>query len=300
MITPPYLKKGDKVGIIAPSGKIEKHYISNAIDILNSWGLEVVIGQHVNKSFLYFAGKDHERAEDLQNMLDDQTIRAVFCARGGYGLVRIWNKIDLDGFKKHPKWIVGYSDITVLHNLIRIKTNTQTIHATMPINYPESNKAMNNKNLVSLKKMLWGQKMQYNTIANQFNRYGYADGILTGGNLSVLYSLMGTPLEQEKENIVLFLEDTNEYLYHIDRMIMSFYHAGFFEKIKALIVGGMNNMKGKEYGHNTYQIISAALHLYNYPVIFDFPAGHIDNNYAMRFGSKIQLQVSESGGNIVF
>jgi len=287
MKTPAYLHKGDKIGIVASARKISKTEMLPAIELLKQWGLEVVQGKHLFDENNQFAGTDEERAYDLQTMLDDASIKAIIVARGGYGTVRIIDRIDFTGFVKQPKWLVGYSDVTVLHSHIHT-LGIETIHATMPINFLKNEAATE-----SLHMALFGQKINYNISPYPLNRTGETQAPLVGGNLSLIYSLMGSPSEIDTQGKILFLEDLDEYLYHVDRMMMALKRAGKLAHLAGLVIGGMTDMKDNTvpFGKTAEEIIIDAVKEYNYPVCFNFPAGHVDKNMALFLGRKVSLNV---------
>ena len=289
LIQPSYLKKGDKIAIVAPARKISLEEIKSAIDILESWGLEVVLSKNLFKSDNQFSGTDNERADDLQTMLDDSSVKAIIIARGGYGTIRIIDKLDFTKFKQQPKWIVGYSDLTVLHSHIH-NFRIETLHATMPINFTKNEAATE-----SLRSALLGEQLKYETGAHQLNKKGICEGELIGGNLSLLYALTGSISDIDTRGKVLFIEDLDEYLYHIDRMMLNLKRSGKLSRLVGLVVGGMTDMKDNAipFGKNAEEIILDAVKEYNYPVCFNFPAGHIDKNMAIYFGKKVKLKVEE-------
>ncbi len=291
MITPQYLEKDDKIAIIAPARCISFEEVHPSIRVFQRWGLEVELGTNIFRKHNQFAGKDEIRLADIQEMLDDETIRAVICARGGYGMVRIIDLIDFTAFKKHPKWIVGYSDITVLHAHIHRHLNIETLHAIMPVNITSGDET--NDSLETLKNALFGKIRSYTFPASPLSRPGVAEGLLTGGNLSILYSLMGSVSEIDTAGKILFIEDVDEYLYHIDRMMMSLKRAGKLSNLKGLIVGGMEKMNDNTipFGSTANQIIADAVAEYDYPVCFDFPSGHGINNLALILGRKVNLKI---------
>lgn len=293
MVTPKYLEKGDKVAIIAPARCISFDEVHPSIRLLQKWGLEVVLGTNIFRKCDQFSGKDDHRAADLQQMLDDDSIRAIICARGGYGTVRIIDRIDFSRFRANPKWIVGYSDITVLHSHIQRHFEIETIHATMPINI--NSDIVVNDSVETLKNVLFGKSIRYHFPRNPLSREGEADAILTGGNLSILYSLMGSSSEPETAGKILFLEDVDEYLYHIDRMMVALKRAGKLQKLRGLIVGGMDRMNDNAipYGKTAYEIIAETTKEFSYPVCFGFPAGHGEINLAMIFGRRVNFNVNE-------
>lgn len=291
MITPPYLKTGDKVGIVATARKISLSEVDPAIRVFESWGLEVVQGQHLFDEANQQAGTDKDRAADLQQMLDDPEIKAIFCARGGYGTVRIIDLLDFNAFQKKPKWVVGYSDITVLHSHIHTHFSIETLHATMPLNFPED--GSENASTLGLKKCLFGETPEYKLTTRLGSRPGHAQGVVVGGNLSILYSLRGTPDDINTEGKILFIEDLDEYLYHVDRMIMNLKRGGMLDKLAGLVVGGMTQMRDNTvpFGKTAEEIISSAVAEYSYPVIFGFPAGHLPDNQPLILGREATLNV---------
>ena len=299
-ITPSYLKRGDYIGIIATARKISPEELQAAIEKFKEWGLNVILGDNVFSEYNQYAGSDEQRTKDLQNMLDNSTVRAVICARGGYGTVRIIDHIDFSQFVKSPKWIIGYSDATVLHSHINKNYNIETIHATMPLNFPACGR--DNNALNTLKTVLFGENLEYTIETNIFNRQGNATGKLAGGNLSLLYALSGTVSDIDTSRKILFIEDLDEYLYHIDRMMMQLKRSGKLKNLAALIVGSMSDMKDNTitFGKTVYEIIAEAVAEYNYPVCFGFPAGHIDDNRALILGRKILLNVSKNMVKIKF
>lgn len=298
MITPPFLKAGDKIAIVSPARCISFEEVYPAMKILQHWGLEVVLGTHVFSKSDQFAGTDEQRIHDLQQMLDDTSIRAILCSRGGYGTVRTIDRLDLRGFAQNPKWIIGYSDITVLHSHIQLHFGIETLHATMPVNMKEDAPV---ENLESLRNVLFGTRISYALPRAPLNRTGTGEGPLTGGNLSILYSLTGSASEPETAGKVLFLEDVDEYLYHIDRMMMALKRAGKLDKLQGLIVGGMDRMNDNAvpFGKTANEIISEAVKEYGYPVCFSFPAGHGAKNLALIMGRRVKLKV-ETRVELVF
>lgn len=291
MKTPEYLEKGDKVAIIAPARCISFDEVHPSIRLLQRWGLEVVLGTNIFRRYNQFSGNDDARTADLQQMLDDDSIRAIICARGGYGTVRIIDKIDFSRFSKNPKWIVGYSDITVLHAHIQRHFQTETLHATMPINIKSD--TVPDESSESMRMALFGQKISYTIPASPLVRKGEAEGVLTGGNLSILCSLLGSVSEADTSGKILFLEDVEEYLYHIDRMMIALKRSGKLDKLKGMIVGGMDRMNDNAipYGKSAYEIISEVAGEYQFPVCFDFPAGHGEKNLALILGRKVKMSV---------
>ncbi len=293
MKTPSYLKKRDKIAIVAPARKIINSEISLAIKTFENWELKVVLGDNLFKSYNQFAGTDEERRSDFQKMLDDPTVKAIIAARGGYGSVRIIDKLDFSKFLKNPKWIIGFSDITVFHSHLNTNFEIETLHALMPINFSDDEKSK--VSAESLRKALFGEKISYSLNNSKYNRKGIATGVLCGGNLSMLYSLNGSQSDINTEGKILFIEDIDEYFYHIDRMMMNLKRSGKLSKLAGLIVGGMNDMNDNEvaFGKTANEIISEVVAEYNYPVYFDFTAGHLKDNYTLILGREATLEVGE-------
>ena len=292
MIKPSYLNKGDTIAIVSTARKISKEEITPAIKLLKSWGLKVVTGKTIALEDHQFAGTDAQRTTDFQLMLDSKNIKAIWCARGGYGTVRIIDKLDFSSFLKNPIWIIGYSDITVLHSYIH-NLGVQSLHATMPINVLKNTE----NSLISLKNVLFGEKESKNFDFSKHNWLGKSEGILVGGNLSILYSLLGSKSNIDIDGKILFIEDLDEYLYHIDRMMLALKRNGYFENLKGLIVGGMTQMHDNTipFGKTAEDIILDNIREYDFPVCFNFPAGHLDDNTALILGSKVKLEVNENG-----
>lgn len=297
MIHPSYLKKEDTVAIVSTARKITSDKIIPAIKLLEKWGLHVIIGETIGSEENQFAASDEKRIADFQQMLDNPKVKAIWCARGGYGTVRLIDKLDFSEFKKEPKWIVGYSDITVLHSHIH-NFGIETLHATMPINLENNSK----KALATLQKSLFGKNLSYEIPADEKNKLGNASGELVGGNLSVLYSLLGSNSSIKTDGKILFIEDLDEYLYHIDRMCMNLKRNGYFKNLKGLVVGGMTNMHDNEipFGKTAEEIMLDFVSEYDFPVIFNFPAGHLDDNRALILGREVTLEVGENKSKITF
>jgi muramoyltetrapeptide carboxypeptidase len=290
MITPPFLKAGDKLAIVSPARCITFEEVYPAMKILQRWGLEVVLGTHVFSKSDQFAGTDEQRTRDLQHMLDDGSIRAILCARGGYGTVRTIDRLDFNEFTENPKWIIGYSDITVLHCHIQRHFGIETLHATMPVNMNEEASV---ESLESMRNVLFGTRITYALPRAPLCRTGRGEGPLTGGNLSILCSLMGSVSEPDTTGKILFLEDVDEYLYHIDRMMMTLKRAEKLDKLHGLIIGGMDRMNDNAvpFGKTANEIISEAVKEYGYPVCFGFPAGHGEKNLALVMGRNVKLTI---------
>ena len=294
MKTPSYIKKGNKIGIVSTARRISKEEIYPAVKIFKEWGLEVVLGKHLFEGYNQFAGTDEQRTADLQQMLDENSIKAIICARGGYGTVRIIDKLNFSKFIKKPKWIAGYSDVTVLHSHIHSNFGIETLHSTMPLNI--SDNKFTAESLESFRKALFGEKITYSLKSSSLSRKGKAEGILVGGNLSILYSLIGTKSDINTNGKILFIEDLDEYLYHIDRMMMNLKRAGKLNNLAGLIVGGMSEMNDNKipFGKTANKIIAETIEEYSYPVCFDFPAGHKNDNRVLILGREIKFDVNEN------
>jgi len=293
IITPPYLKKDDTIGIVCPSGYMPFEKAQACIDTLQQWGFKMQVGKTLGNQFNYFSGTDDERLNDLQTMIDDEKVKAIFCARGGYGLSRIIDRLDFTPFKKNPKWIIGYSDVTILHVHLYSKFGIASLHSPMASAF--NNGGAQNEFVQSLRKAIIGEPCHYSYNPHTLNKEGVAEGELVGGNLSLLVHLIGTPSEVDTKNKVLFLEDVGEYLYNVDRMMMQLKRSGKLESLAGLVIGGFTEMKDTiiPFGQNVYEIIFDKVKDYNYPVCFDFPIGHTDRNYALKVGVKHRLIVNE-------
>lgn len=287
--TPSYLKPGDTVAITCPAKKLPRD-IADAVNLLESWGLKVILGETVHASWHQFAGSDELRTTDFQRFLDDQSIKAIFAARGGYGTIRIIDRIDFSGFKNHPKWIIGFSDITVLHSHIQALYETESIHGQMPLTIREGSEI----SLETLRKALFNEEFDYSYKSEAVNRSGVAEGILIGGNLSLLVMMSGSVSEQDYSGKILFLEDVGEYLYSIDRMMWNLKRSGKLNNLKGLIIGGFTELKDNDipFGQTAEQIIMEHVKEFNYPVCFNFPAGHLPDNRALIFGRMSRLKVA--------
>jgi muramoyltetrapeptide carboxypeptidase len=297
MITPPILQKGDTIAILATARKNIDDNLKPAIDLLHSWGLEVIIGNTIGLDDNQLAGTDEQRAADFQQQLDNPNIKGIWCVKGGYGTVRIIDLLDFTQFKQNPKWIIGFSDITVLHNHLNTM-GFKSIHAIMPISIPKASAAA----IASLKLALFGGQLTYQIAADEMNRAGTATGELVGGNLSILYSLLGSPSAIDCKDKILFIEDLDEYLYHIDRMMMNLKRNGCLESIKGIVVGSMSKMRDNEipWGKTAVQIIEDVTKTYNIPILYSFPAGHIHDNRALILGSKVSINVGENSSSVIF
>jgi muramoyltetrapeptide carboxypeptidase len=293
--TPGYLQKGDTIGLICPSGYMSLEKTETCIKTLESWGYLVKVGKTVgSESTTYFSGTDEERLNDLQEMMDDDEVKAVLCARGGYGMGRIIDRVSFKKFRKHPKWIIGYSDITVLHCHLYSRYYISSLHSPMAAAFNDGGDK--NEFVLSLKNALEGKKGKYSCAAHSFNRRGEAIGELVGGNLSLLAHLVGTDSDIKTRGRILFIEDVGEYLYNIDRMMHQLKRSGKLAKIAGLIIGGFTDCKDTErpFGKGAYEIIRDIVADYDYPVCFDFPVSHSDRNYALKIGAGYKLRVGKS------
>ena len=276
LIKPEYLKKGDTVAIVAPSGVLKNYnaYILKAKELLKSWELEVVIGENVFNDNGHFAGTDNQRSADFQFALDDKAIKAIWCARGGYGAMRVIDNLNFEKYKENPKWIIGYSDITAIHNDLH-NNKSESIHGIMCKSL-EKIDVDNNESISLLKKTLFGEKLSYTIEGYNYNIEGNSNGQLIGGNLTLLHCLLGSESSIDTNGKILFIEDLGEYLYHIDRMLISLKRAGYFDNCKGLIVGDFTDMRKitTPFGRNLNELILDIVREYDFPVSFGFPAGH--------------------------
>jgi len=298
---PPYLKPGDTVGITSPAGYITADQIQSSLLQIQSWGFTVQVGKTIGKRDFTYGGTDEERLSDFQSMLNNPAIKAIMCARGGYGFVRIIDQLDFSVFKKNPKWIIGFSDITVLHCHLAKNYRIASMHSKMCNSFPDDwTKADSTQieTILSIKNALIGEKMTYNAPFSPSNRLGKLEGILVGGNLSIMETLAGSNSDVDTQNKILFIEDTGEYLYSIDRMLWNLKRSGKLKKLKGLIVGGFKvkpDDAGEEFGKTISEIVLEKVAEYNYPIAFDFPVGHQRNNFALQCGVKHLLNVTENG-----
>jgi muramoyltetrapeptide carboxypeptidase len=295
LIQPPYLKSGDTVAIVAPSGILKNRNaeVQQAVVLLKSWGLNAIIGKHVFSQADHFAGTDNERCEDFQNALDDPTISAIWCARGGYGTVRILDKLDYTKFKAHPKWIIGYSDITALHNQVH-NEGYQSLHALMCVSLTKDLEDIK-ESVATFKSTIFGKPVNYTLEGSTYNREGEARGQLVGGNLSVLHTMLGSKTSIDMSGKILFIEDIGEYKYHIDRMLQSLKRAGYFENCRGVIVGDISKVRKNTtlWGSSVEQLILDALADYDFPIAFNMPAGHEPDNRALILGKRIHITVEK-------
>ena len=299
---PPYLKSGDTVAIVAPSGILKNRTaeIEKAKNLLKSWGLHVVIGKHVFSEANHFAGTDDQRCEDFQKAMDDSSISAIWCARGGYGAVRILDKLDYTKFKKKPKWLIGYSDITALHSQMQVK-GFESIHAMMCTSLQDNNETIK-ETISTFKDALFGKPLEYNLKASNYNKDGTVTAPIVGGNLSILYSMLGSNTSIDTSGKILFIEEIGEYKYHIDRMLQSLKRAGYFDKCVGIIVGDMTKIKKNTtpWGSSIEELIIDIVSDYNIPVAFNMPAGHAKDNRALILGRTVSFNVKNKQSTIKF
>lgn len=288
---PKPLNKGDKIGLISTARKISRQELDFSVSLIKEWGYKVVFSEYLFEQDNQFSGTEEQRTSDLQQMINDPKIKAILCVRGGYGTVKIIDKIDFSSLQKTPKWIMGYSDVTVLHSHLH-QLSIASLHCSMPINF-ESNSPLS---LSSIQNTLKGEPISYETESHRLNIKGKSKAQIVGGNLSILYSLCASPSDLDTDGKILFLEDLDEYLYHIDRMITNLKRNNKLSKLAGLIVGGMTKMHDNEvpFGKNATQIILDAVKEYDYPVCFDFPAGHLKNNVCLKFGVEAKLEVDHT------
>jgi len=299
MQKPPYLNPGDKVAIVSPSGAVDQKYIDGAVETLTSWQLNPVVSPFARESFGRFSGTDEQRLLDLQHALDDPSVRAVLCSRGGYGLIRIIDKLNFDAFVRHPKWLIGFSDITILH-AAAIHKGVQSIHSIMARGMTENDPQADP--VAILREILVGKAHDsYVLSPHTLNRFGESSGTLVGGNLSVLYGLRGTDFDIQPKGKILFIEDLSEKLYHIDRMIRNFKLGGILSQISGLLIGRFTDIEeDASFGKTLEEIIWSAVEEYDYPVAFNFPVGHVDYNVPVIHGAKVKMTVSEFGGEVKY
>lgn len=301
LIIPPYLKQGDTIGITSPAGYTTLKDIQPAIDLVQSWGFKIKVGDTIGKRDFTFGGTDEERRTDFQQMINDNAVKAILCARGGYGFVRIIDRIDFSKLKQHPKWMIGFSDITVLHSHINRNVGVATIHSKMCNSFPEDwSKAepIQIETINSIRDVLKGVKMNYSIVPNEKNRLGIATGTLVGGNLKTLESLAGSSSDIKTAGKILFVEDTGEYMYSIDRMFWNLKRSGKLDHLAALIIGGFkvkpDDDPNEQFGKTLQEIVLEKIKDCNYPVCFDFPVGHQKNNFALKCGVKHKLVITST------
>ena len=296
-LQPPFLKKGDKIAITCPAKKLPNP-MTDAVRLLESWGLEVVLGETVNASYHQFAGDDELRAKDLQRFIDDDSVKAIIAARGGYGTIRIIDHVDFSNFARKPKWVVGFSDITIIHAHLFNNYGVQSIHGQMPVNIPDASA----NSLETLRRALFGEKFSYTIPVNSLNRNGEGSGLLIGGNLSLLVAILNSVSDMDYTGKILFIEDVGEYLYAIDRMMHTLKRAGKLKNLAGLIVGGFTEIKDNDipFGQTIPEIIINVVNEYNYPVCFDFPAGHLPDNNSLVLGRQLNLSVTDENVSVIY
>jgi muramoyltetrapeptide carboxypeptidase len=291
------LQKGDTVAIVSTARKNIDDNLKPTINLLEGWGLKVKMGNTIGLDYYQLAGTDEQRAADFQEQLDNPNIKAIWCVRGGYGTVKIIDKLDFTKFKQNPKWIIGFSDVTVLHSHLN-RIGIESIHGTMPVSIARATDEAKN----SLCSVLFGDKLLYTLECDALNHNGIAKGELVGGNLSILYSLLGSESAIDCEDKILFIEDLDEYLYHVDRMMMNLKRNGCLSSLKGIIVGAMTDMKDNDipWGRNALEIIEDTVKGLNIPIIYNFPAGHIRDNRALIFGRQVSIEVNDKESKVVF
>jgi muramoyltetrapeptide carboxypeptidase len=295
---PNFLEKGSTIGIVCTSGFLAIEKTTNCIQTLQSWGFTVVLGKTVGLQNNYFAGTDNDRLKDLQEMLDNKNINAILCGRGGYGMSRIIDSLNFEKFKQHPKWIIGFSDITLLLNHLYNKVRYSSMHAPMVNAFNTNNPVYIN----SIKEILFGNKMNYKFAGSRYNITGKADGIIIGGNLTMLAHSVGTvSFFKPSKNYILFIEDIGEHLYAIDRLLTQLNRTGLLQNLKALIVGGFTDLKDTDipFGKNIYELVLNIVEKYNYPVCFDFPISHNIENIAIKVGVECRLNITKEQVNLL-
>jgi len=302
LIQPPYLKAGDTVAIVAPSGilKHRNEEVERAKRLLKQWNLNVVVGKHVFNQANHFAGTDQERCEDFQNALDNPSVKAIWCARGGYGTVRILDKLDYTRFLEQPKWIIGYSDITALHNQVH-NLGVQSLHAMMCVSLPKDESEIE-QTIATFKKAIFGETLSYTLEGSNYNQVGEVTAPIVGGNLTILHTMLGSKTSIDTSEKILFIEEIGEYKYHIDRMLQSLKRAGYFDNCKGVIVGDMTKLRKNTtlWGTSIEQLILDALADYDFPIAFNMPAGHEDDNRALILGRKATLKVEKTKSTVLF
>ncbi len=299
---PPYLKAGDTIAIVAPSGILKNRTdeVQQAQALLKSWGLHSVVGKHVFNKADHFSGTDDERCEDFQKALDNPKISAIWCARGGYGTVRILDKLDFTKFKENPKWVIGYSDITALHNQIH-NEGVESLHTIMCVSLPKDESEIE-ASISTFKNTLFGKPLSYTLEGSTYNKTGTTSGQLVGGNLTMIHTMLGSKTSIDTSGKILFIEEIGEYKYHIDRMLQSLKRAGYFDNCKGVIVGDITKLRINTtlWGTSIEQLILDALADYDFPIAFNMPAGHEKDNQALILGRTVQLIVGSKQSSIIF
>lgn len=302
LIRPAYLKAGDTVAIVAPSGilKNREREIDQADSLLKSWDLNVIVGKHVFSKADHFAGADEERCQDLQNVMDNPKVSAIWCARGGYGTVRILDKLDYTKFRENPKWVIGYSDITALHNQLH-NQGFESLHALMCVSLTKDITEVQ-ESVDTFKAALFGNPTSYVLKGSKYNKEGETSGQLVGGNLTILHTMLGSDTSLDTKGKILFIEEIGEYKYHIDRMLQSMKRAGYFDNLNGLVVGDMSKLRKNTtlWGASIEQLILDALEDYDFPIAFNMPAGHEDDNRALILGREVELKVGKEKSSLQF
>tara|TARA_R110002012_G_scaffold322106_1_gene555831 strand:+ start:15530 stop:16546 length:1017 start_codon:yes stop_codon:yes gene_type:complete len=302
LIQPPYLKAGDTVAIVAPSGILNNRQaeVQRAVKLLESWGLHALVGKHVFSKDNHFAGTDAQRCEDFQKAIDNPTVSAIWCARGGYGTVRILDKLNYTKLKKDPKWLIGYSDITALHNDFH-NEGFETIHAMMCTSLTADERGLD-ETIVTFKKALFGDPLSYTLKGSNYNKIGSVNAPIVGGNLTMLHTMLGSKSSLDTSGKILFIEEIGEYKYHVDRMLQSMKRAGYFDNCAGVLVGDMTKMRKNTtaWGSSVEQLILDALSDYDFPIAFNMPAGHEDDNRAMILGQNVELVVGKDQSTLQF
>ncbi|WP_197072709.1 S66 peptidase family protein [Bizionia psychrotolerans] len=302
LIQPPYLKAGDTVAIVAPSGILKNRQaeVQRAIKLLESWGLHALVGKHVFSQDNHFAGTDAQRCEDFQKAMDNPTVSAIWAARGGYGTVRILDKLDYAKLKKDPKWLIGYSDITALHNDFH-NHGFETIHAMMCTSLTVDETGLE-ETIATFKKALFGEPLSYTLKGSNYNKIGKVHAPIVGGNLTILHTMLGSKSSIDTAGKIIFIEEIGEYKYHVDRMLQSLKRAGYFDNCAGVLVGDMTKMRKNTtvWGSSVEQLILDALSEYDFPIAFNMPAGHEDDNRAMFLGQDVELVVGKDQSTLQF
>lgn len=294
IIQPPYLKPGDTIGITCPAGAVNLSEMEAMFSQLREWGFQLKIGSTVGSNYFKFSASDQERIDDLQVMLDDENIKAILFGRGGYGVVRIIDQLNFSKFRSHPKWLLGYSDITCFHSHLQTQFKIASIHAHMGAGYRPENRDEYSTNMIL--NALTGIPANYNIESHEMNRIGNAQGILCGGNLALLSDLIATPSDIDTTGKILVIEDIAEYKYNIDRMMWQLLRAGKLNHLAGLIVGAFTDTLDNEvpFGMSEYEIIWEKVNSFSYPVCFNFPVGHQVLNYPLKMGGSFDFHVEES------
>ncbi|MEO9572259.1 MAG: LD-carboxypeptidase [Polaribacter sp.] len=302
LITPPYLKTGDSIVILAPAGilKHRQETMLKAKELAESWGLKVKLGKHIFNKNSHFAGTDDERTADFQEALDNANIKAIWSGRGGYGSVRVLDKLDYTTFLKNPKWVIGYSDITAFHSHIH-NLGVETMHAMMGTSVDDKPEETI-ETLDSFQKAIFGKQLKYNIPSSKYNRKGKVEGQIVGGNLALLASMLGSKSQTNTKGKIIFIEEIGEYKYAIDRMLQSLKRAGYFNNCAGVIIGDISKIKknSTNWGYTIEELVLDVVKEYDFPVLFDFPAGHNADNRALIFGRKVKLKIGKKESSVVF